>query len=165
LKGVQIGLINIADTSSGYMIGLVNIVKKGYHTLTVSSNEILPVNVAYKTGSRRLYSILQAGWSPGTNEKAYSIGFGIGHELPVSKRLAWMTELSISYFYLGNREGTPVLYRLQSCLQVQVAKKISLFAGPAFSIYNAGPAHPATGYKTTMPGTTSFGWSAGINFF
>jgi len=164
LKGVQIGLINIADTSMGYMIGLINIVKRGYHTLTISSNEVLPVNVAYKTGSRRLYSILLAGVGIGMNEKAYSVGFGIGSELPVTRRLAWVTELSMQDFYVGSWKNTPVLYRLQSCLQVQLAKKISLFAGPAFSIYDANHGYPSPGYKT-MPATTSFGWTAGINFF
>ena len=34
LKGVQIGIVNIADTSEGYSIGLINIVRKGYHKLT-----------------------------------------------------------------------------------------------------------------------------------
>jgi hypothetical protein len=47
LKGVQIGLINIADTSEGYSIGLINIVLKGYHKLSFSANEILNVNAAF----------------------------------------------------------------------------------------------------------------------
>ena len=164
LKGVQIGLINIADTSSGYMIGLVNIVKNGYHKLTVSANELLPVNLAYKTGSPHLYSILLAGWSSDPHEKAYSAGLGIGNEMTVSRQLAWVNEFSLSHFFLGNRDGTPMLYRLQSCLQLAVTKKISLFAGPAFSIYHADHVQPSAGYKT-MPGTTSFGWVAGVNFF
>jgi hypothetical protein len=165
LKGVQIGLVNIADTSSGYMLGLINIVKSGYHTLTISSNEVLPINIAYKTGSRRLYSILLAGFDVGANEKAYSVGFGIGSDLPVSGRLSVATELTMQNFYLGSWDHTPALYRLQSCLQVHLAKKLSLFAGPAFSLYNSDHVLPVSGYKTTMPRTSSFGWTAGINFF
>jgi len=164
LKGVQIGLVNIADTSSGYMIGLVNIVRNGYHKVTVSATELLPVNVAYKTGSRSFYSILQAGWSADPHEKAYSVGLGIGTEMTVSRRLAWVNEFSCSHFYLGSKSGTPLLYRWQSFLQMPVTKKMALFAGPAFSIYQADHAEPAAGYKT-MPGTASFGWAAGINFF
>ena len=164
LKGVQIGLINVADTSSGYMLGLINIVKKGYHVLTISSNEVLPINIAYKTGRRQLYSILLAGFGVG-NEKAYSMGFGIGSDLSFSGRLSVATELTLQNFYLGNWDQNPTLYRLQSCLQVHLAKKISLFAGPAFSLYNSDHEIPASGYKTTMPRSTSFGWTAGINFF
>ncbi|HTI10489.1 MAG TPA: hypothetical protein VL832_18100 [Puia sp.] len=165
LKGVQIGLVNIADTADGYMLGLINIVKKGYHKLALSSNETLPINLSYKTGVRYLYSILVAGYSPGVNEKAYSLGLGIGSDLPLSKRLAWVTELTYSSFYLGNWDAMPNFYRLQTSLQVQLGKKVSLFAGPAFSIYDANHVHPATGYKTSMPATSSFGWTAGINFF
>lgn len=165
LKGLQIGLINFADTSDGYMIGLVNIVKKGYHTLSLATNELLPVNLVYKAGTRGLYSILQAGANPEAHKKAYTIGIGIGHEQPLSGRWSWVTECSVSYFYLGNWDEPPALYRLQSGLQIKLGKKVSLFAGPAFSVYDAGKTIPAAGYKAAMLGKSSFGWSAGINFF
>lgn len=35
MKGVQLGLINIADTIDGIGLGLINIVMKGYHKLSV----------------------------------------------------------------------------------------------------------------------------------
>ena len=36
-KGIQVGLINIADSSDGYSIGLINIVRKGYHKISAYS--------------------------------------------------------------------------------------------------------------------------------
>src|SRR5205807_1384684 len=62
LQGVQIGLVNISDTSAGYSIGLINIVFKGYHKLVISTNEVLDVNAAFKTGNSKLYSILLTGY-------------------------------------------------------------------------------------------------------
>lgn len=176
LKGVQIGLVNIADTSSGLMIGLVNLVKKGLHELTVSANEMLPVTLSFKTGRRRLYSILLAGYSGGTNSKAYSAGFGIGWDAPLFSKVDLVTEPTLQYFYLGDWNKMPVVYRFQTSLRVQAAKNLSFFAGPAFSMYSPNHLPSAAGYKTVLPGagynTFSMGnlvgwlgWTVGVNFF
>src|SRR5690606_6981104 len=58
MHGTQIGLINFADTSSGVSFGLINWVNKGYHKLSLSSNEIFNYQAGIKTGNARLYSIL-----------------------------------------------------------------------------------------------------------
>jgi len=63
---VQLGLINIADTSEGYSIGLINIVVKGMHRLVSPPNEVTNTNVAFKTGNKKkLYSILEVGMRAG----------------------------------------------------------------------------------------------------
>ncbi|HUP11602.1 MAG TPA: hypothetical protein VM187_05310, partial [Niastella sp.] len=53
LRGVQIGLINVCDTSAGYSIGLINIVFKGYHKIAISTNEVFKYNAAFKTGNSK----------------------------------------------------------------------------------------------------------------
>ena len=109
LRGVQIGLINIADTSEGYSIGLINIILKGYHKLSFSTNEIVNVNAAFKTGNSKLYSILHAGINAGDSNRLYSFGYGLGSELNLNKRKTLVSEsrinLSISlYGFLGLHE-------------------------------------------------------------
>ncbi len=47
LRGLQIGLINVSDTSAGYSIGLINIVFKGYHKIALSTNEVFKFNAAF----------------------------------------------------------------------------------------------------------------------
>lgn len=177
LKGVQIGLVNIADTSSGFMIGLVNIVKNGIHEFTLSSNEMLPLNISYKTGSRKMYSILQLGFDPAGNEKAYAYGIGIGNELGLSSRLALNTELALISFLVGHDRNLPEVVRLQTLMRVKLGKNISLFAGPALSLTSPNKTLLPDGYKTVLPraGYHTFaignnvmawvGWSAGINIF
>jgi len=158
------------------MIGLVNITKNGLHELTISANEMLPVNLAFKTGRRGLYSILSVGYSGGTNNKAYAAGFGIGSDVSLFSKVALATEGILQYFYLGNGNKTPLVYRLQTALQIQAAKKISFFAGPAFSIYTPRQLHAEAGYKTVLPtagyhtysmgsATAWVGWIVGVNFF
>ncbi|MCG2617810.1 secretin and TonB N-terminal domain-containing protein [Terrimonas sp. NA20] len=179
LKGVQIGLINIADTSEGYSIGLINIVLKGYHKLTFFSNELTDVNVAFKTGNSKLYSILHAGFTTDETEKAFVFGYGLGTELSLNKKktLTVNPELYSQTMYLGAWDNTNVLNRLELNLNVKLGRYISLFAGPSVSLYLSDQNFTVKGYRSPGPPkgyrnfTVSdrligwFGWNAGINFF
>ncbi|HEY4288351.1 MAG TPA: hypothetical protein VGN00_14710 [Puia sp.] len=176
LRGVQIGLVNIADSSSGFMVGLVNIVKNGVHEFTVSSNEMTPLNISYRTGSRGMYSILELGFDPGNNEKVYNYGIGIGNEARLSSRLALNTEGLLYNFIVGHDRNLPLVVRLQSLLRVKLGK-VSFFAGPALSMTTSSDEiHLSDGYRTVLPraGYHTFpvgnvkawvGWTAGINIF
>src|SRR4029079_11228249 len=179
LKGVQIGLINIADTSAGYSIGLINIIIKGYHKLSFSTNEIVNVNAAFKTGNSKLYSILQAGVNAGTGNRIYSFGYGLGSELNLNKKktLSLNPELTSQYLYLGSWDYTNILNRIHLNFNVKLGKYVSLFAGPAFSVYISDQKTGLTDYRFPIPPsgyhiisfgdqvTGWFGWNAGINFF
>lgn len=178
LKGLQIGLINIADSSDGYSIGLINIVKTGYHKLSVSTNETTNMNIAFKTGSRKLYSILQAGMSvDNTNGKMYTAGYGLGTEISINNWLSVNPELSSSLAYLGEWDNTNSLNRCNLQFNVKLSKKISLFAGPSFTLYYSDQKSTIAGYKSPSiisAGKRMFnndrltgwiGWNAGINLF
>ena len=78
LKGAQIGVVNIADSSAGFQLGLININKKGYTALELSANESFQANFAYKAGRRPFYSILSAGWRNGPRTYALTYGAGFG---------------------------------------------------------------------------------------
>lgn len=179
LKGVQIGLINICDTSDGYSIGLINIVLKGYHKLTVYTNEVLNVNAAFKTGNAKLYSILQAGLNTGETEKAYSFGYGLGTELMLNKKKTFSVnpELSAQYLYLGSWNYTNILNRFNLNANLKLGKYFSIFAGPAFNVFISDQTVGIAGYRFPIPPSGYntfkfsdkvngwFGWTAGINFF
>jgi CarboxypepD_reg-like domain len=179
LKGVQIGLINIADTSDGYSIGLINIVLKGYHKLSFFANEVTHVNVAFKTGNAKLYSILQAGLHTGDSSKVYAFGYGLGREMALNKKKTILlnAELSSQQLYLGSWQYANILNRLNLSVTIKAGKYFSVFAGPAYSIYVSdqktgfsGYKHPSalTGYGVnnfSSSVTGWFGWHAGVNFF
>jgi len=179
LRGVQIGLINIADTSAGYSIGLINIIIKGYHKLSFSFNEIQNFNAAFKTGNSKLYSILRAGLNASDSNKVYSFGYGLGSELSLNKKktLSINPELSCQYLYLGSWDYTNLLNRFNLNLNVKLGKYISLFAGPSYSVYITDQNVGFSGYRFPIPPTDYnttkfsskvtgwFGWNAGINFF
>ena len=184
LKGVQIGLINIADTSYGYSIGLINIVLKGYHKLSISANEVTNVNVAFKTGNSRLYSILQAGVHVtnitegiSADGKAYSAGYGLGSEWKLARWLSINPEVSTSYLYLGKWDDFNFLNRGALNLNIKFGKYFSVFGGPVFNAYYSEQVAGHSGYLYPVPpagfriydlGTSTkgwIGWNAGIHLF
>ncbi len=178
VDGFQLGLVNYADTSSGCSLGLINVIKKGYHKLSISTNEVMNVNVAYKGGTRQFYTIVFGALNVVSgNSNAYSIGYGIGSEFKLSNTLAITTELTAQNLYLGDWNKLPFLYRIQPDLNVKLSKKLSLFAGPAFSVYYSTQTSHVSGYKSDIPGsdyhsifiaknyTGWFGWHVGLNLF
>ncbi len=179
LKGLQIGLINIADTSAGYSIGLINIIIKGYHKLSFSANEVENVNAAFKTGNSKLYSILKAGLNLSDSNKIYSFGYGLGSELSLNKKktLTINPELSCQYLYLGSWDYTNLLNRFDLNFNIKLGKYVSIYGGPSYSVYLTDQNVGFSGYRFPVPpssyNTTKFsnkvtgwfGWNAGINFF
>lgn len=179
LRGVQIGLINIADTSEGYSVGLINIILKGYHKLSFSATELQNVNLSFKTGSSKFYSILTAGLNASDSNKVYSFGYGFGTELPLNKRKTFTLnpELSSHYLYLGSWNYTNLLNRVNLNLNVKFGKYFSLFAGPSFSVYITDQHLKVSGYRFPFPPegykaikfsnkvSGWLGWNFGINFF
>lgn len=177
LRGAQLGLVNIADSSSGVGIGLFSFVVKGYHKVSLSANEAFTYNVALKTGTHWLYNIYSGGTVMQQGNNAYTLGIGYGSELPISKRFSINPELTGHAIYLGNWSEVNSMVRLQLNLNVHLGKYISLFAGPSYSGYWDNKQPKVEGYKTgILPAgykRTSYsanlsswvGWNAGVTIF
>lgn len=178
LKGVQIGLINVSDSSDGYSIGLLNFVRKnGYHKINISTNEVTQLNAAIRTGSRKLYSAIHAGVNLQPNEKLYSFGFGLGKDIRLNKQLFLNTEIASHQLYAGTWDYMNLLNKFSLNLQWQPVKGFSIYAGPSFSVFISDQQTAVTGYKFPVYNnalrTYDFsnrvkgwiGFSAGVNFF
>lgn len=191
LRGVQIGLINICDTSAGYSIGLINIVFKGYHKIAFSTNEVFKYNAAFKTGNSKLYSILLAGYGRASNHdwdtdtaKVFSFGYGIGHEFSIAKWFSINPEFTAQHLFFGNipddddesNENTMGKFHLQ--FNFKIGKYFSIFGGPSFTAYYSSqtknvPSNslnlPSAGYHTfdlwdkDVKGW--IGWNIGFSIF
>lgn len=177
LRGVQIGLVNIADSSSGAGIGLFSFVLKGYHKISLSANEAFPYNVSLKTGTHWLYNIYSAGASVQRDDRAYMLGLGYGSELPLSKRFSLNPELTGHAIYLGDWAEVNSMVRFQLNLNVHIGRYFSVFAGPAYSAYWDNKQPKVDGYKTEiLPAnykrssyganlSSWIGWNAGVTIF
>lgn len=191
LRGVQIGLINVCDTSAGYSIGLINIVFKGYHKIALYTNEVLRYNAAFKTGNSKLYSILLAGYGRTSSHgrdpdtaKVFSAGYGIGHEFNIAKWFSINPEFTAQHLFSGNLEGdddesgsnTMGKFHLQ--FNFKIGKYFAIFGGPSFTAYYSEQTKgaPVNSLNLPAPGYHTFelwdndvkgwiGWNAGISIF
>ena len=181
LKGVQLGVINIADTSEGLSIGLINIVHHGIHEVSFYADEWSPLNVAFRSGTPKLYSILFAGMNPDHDRRSYYYGYGLGHQFPVSRHLTLRPELSVlqlSPASWRNFDKGAFLARFNIDLRWQPTKNFGLSAGPSFTLYNPQKdyyigSHP---YEPLPQGYSTFhiahsdasawiGWRLAVNLF
>lgn len=172
LKGVQIGLVNVADTSEGASIGLINIIGNGFYRVSLSGNSRISTNLSFTSGTHKFYSIFHAGRNFGSREKMYSLGLGLGHDFMLSNRL-FLSAIA-DYQFVGNGfEETWKQGKL--LLNAQVTKNISVFAGPVFSDYSKNifnkynietNAYGQTSYNfyTTIDHQRRLSWEAGISF-
>lgn len=177
LKGVQIGLINLADTIEGASIGIINISKNGYHKLACYNDEVVPMNLALKTGSHSLYTILLAGYNPSQRDQVFGFGAGLGHQCRFSKQWSLTLEGTVQHLYLGDWEQSRLLYRFRPSINYQPVKWLSIFAGPSANGYNAKPGiiprdfmqDPASrGIGSYSPGKnwqSWIGWQLGLALF
>ena len=175
LKGTQLGIVNIADSSSGYSIGLINILKHGKSAISVYANDIVPLNIAWKTGSRKIYSFLMIGSAIDGRKKAYTFGIGLGKEFNLYQKLGLITEISSQNLYLGSWEDAPALTRLQAALDLKLSKRLSLSAGPSFTLMYNKKSEPKAGYQSYPPKTYALfdhaknasswlGWQIGLSW-
>ena len=72
------------------------------------------------------------GVNAGNNDKSFSYGYGIGHEMKLGNRFTLNPELTTQYMYLGNWNYHNQLSRLQVLANIKLGKNIALFGGPVY---------------------------------
>lgn len=153
VKGLQIGFVNVSDTSQGCSIGLLNIARHGgYYDLSLSAEDLTGLNLTLKTGREKLYSILEAGYNPWYTQRLYSIGYGIGGNFPLKGNLGISTTLVFSGLFDEHWNSMGLLYRYALPLTWKLNKWMSLYAGPTFSIHTYNPMTPSGESKPVIPG-------------
>lgn len=175
LKGVQIGVVNICDTSEGYSIGLINISRNGYHKLSIYNTDVAHYNAALKTGNKNIYTILFSGMNMGTQQQSWTFGGGLGADYFLGKKISLSPELTVQHLYLGDWQHYNILNRASLHLNYHINKYITVFGGPAYNIYTSDQTIFKQGYRTPLPengvqklGADTngwLGWNVGASFF
>jgi hypothetical protein len=119
----------------------------------LSTNEVLDINAAFKTGNSKLYSILITGYRKRKEDSAkiFSFGYGFGHEFKLGKTLSLNPEYTSQYLYLGSWKYSNVMNKLQLQFNVKLGKYVSLFAGPSFTVYYSQKLKTLSAYKFNIP--------------
>ncbi len=138
VKGVQLGLINIADDVS-VPIGLLSLVRKGRIAFEIWADEVSPLSVGVKYGSRTVHVIASAGVSPWKDSWRTFKSLGVGVHLPVGAADRYYVDLDLS---LGGwtpqlfEEGMPNnLYRLRASFGWELKRRFAVFGGVSLNAY------------------------------
>jgi hypothetical protein len=135
VKGFQFALVNIAD-SSDYTIGILNFIKNGEKSLSLSTDETLFTHLDFRSGGRVLYGLIGAGYKFGNDEVKYALDIGFGAHIVNKGKFSLNGEYATQLitdtekkFYQTDSFKILSGYKLNNHLR--------LFAGPSLNIISA----------------------------
>jgi hypothetical protein len=132
VKGVQFGLVNIAD-SSDYTIGLLNFIKNGEKSLALSIDENLFTHFDLRTGGRVLYGIVGIGHKFGTDAINNTLDLGFGAHL-VNKPRFYLSAEYVTQLATDFKDAHYQVSSFKILPGYNFSKHIRLFAGPSFNV-------------------------------
>lgn len=139
VRGTQIGLFNYADSLGGVPVGLVSFVKRGYHKIEVSADEVFYTNIAFRTGVRKFYNILFAGMKPDYLNKQYNVwsfGYGLGTARKITRWLHFNLDVTSQHVNKGGlTNALSLLNKAHAGLDIHFTKNFSLYAGATLNGY------------------------------
>lgn len=134
VTGSQIGLFNYSDSISGVPFGLISFVRKGYHKVEIGADEMLPINISLRSGTRTFYSMLFAGVRPEqADSTTWAFGYGVGISPRLGKKTFLNIELSAEQMNKGNVLALNVINRAYLGFDYQISKGFGLYAGPTLN--------------------------------
>ena len=127
VSGFQLGFVNLVDSvSEGVALGFLSYVKRGgYRAIEVSSNELYPVNIGFKIGTTKLYSIIQTSYSSEFTDK-FAIGTGLGSLFRINQNWSFSPEAVFSSSL--NKQPT-ISTSLRFSLRYSLSKHLQLAGG------------------------------------
>jgi len=184
VSGVQIALINVADSLTGVPVGLISYVDRGYHKLELSGDEIFFTNVSFRTGVQQFYNIISAGIKPRPgpdNVTVWTFGYGLGTARKITRSLYFNFDVTSQQINKGSfTHALSLLNKVHMGLDFQVSRKISIYAGGTLNGYLTEKSFtdypdlftdsgPHIFYDNTVGDVYNlkmwFGWKAGVRFF
>ncbi len=135
VKGVQFaGFMNVAD-SSDYPIGIINLVKNGEKSISLTTDETLTTLLSFRSGGKVLYGIIGIGYNFKNSDEVYAFEAGLGAHLLQSNSFRLNAEVSgigLESFKAGEYMKTS----LRLLPAVKISKNLEIFAGPSINYLN-----------------------------
>jgi hypothetical protein len=142
VKGCQIGIINISDSCST-PIGIINIVKNGIHQLDIYADELFYSNIAFRSGSSKLYTLLTAGIRPNNlNAPLWAYGWGIGTSCAVARKTSLDIEGIFSHVVKNDDFRNNFLYKIGISIDQKLGNKTSLIVGLTYNFLSTDTHSP-----------------------
>jgi len=145
VDGGQFSLINIADSVGGIPVGFISIVRKGYHKIELSAEEVLYANFTYKIGVRRFYNIFTAGIQPGSDGPIWGFGYGFGSQIGTRRAVVSLDLKGTQIMENVEQQAFNVSFRFSPIVGIKIVKRLSFFIGPALNLHVSDLRDPDTG--------------------
>lgn len=155
VRGVQLGFINIADDVS-VPIGLLSLVRKGRIAFEIWTDEVTPLSVGVKYGSRTVHVLASIGMKglEGDDSWRTVTSLGVGVHLPFGDSDRYYADVDLSIggwqpklFGDGTENN---LYRLRGSVGWELKRRFALFGGVSLNAYKPPDDNPDKG-MTWMP--------------
>ncbi|TDE14524.1 hypothetical protein [Dyadobacter psychrotolerans] len=133
VKGIQLaGLINFAD-SSDYPIALLNFVKNGEKSVSLTLDETLTGMATFRSGGKVLYGILGVGYNFKDDRRSvYAVESGLGAHIPVAGSFKINTEI-VNQFLSDFKKGDYAKYNLRILPAYKFGNHFEIFGGPTIN--------------------------------
>jgi hypothetical protein len=143
VTGVQFaGFMNVAD-SSDYPIGIINLVKNGEKSISLTTDETLTTLLSFRSGGKVLYGIIGIGYNFKNSDEVYAFEAGFGAHLFQSNSFRLNAEISgtaLESFKAG--EYTKTSLKLMPAFKI--TRNLEIFGGPSFNYLNTNTAEGRT---------------------
>jgi hypothetical protein len=145
VNGLQLGLINIARHNTGGTIGLINIIGNGYHQLELAHSDLYLASIAWRSGTRRLFTTLGAGYTAHKNGfPAWGYSAGIGTAFGSARRIHLTSELTAhQLMYRRHSMRLNTAAALDLMLNIRLFRGVHLAAGPSVNALGTDLRHSA----------------------
>lgn len=166
VRGLQLGVVNIADSVKGVPIGLFSFVMKGYHQVEISADEVFYTNLAFRTGVPQFYNIFTVGAKPGTfddEDVVWSFGYGVGTAPRLTRRMSLNVDLTSNQIVKGNTvDAINLLNKLYVGVELKPVKKVAFTIGVTLNGYVTDKTYTQypeifTDYKPHIVSESNFG--------
>jgi uncharacterized protein YjbI with pentapeptide repeats len=137
VKGFQLGVVNISEEMDGEALGVVTIAGNGQFHINAWADEVAPVNLGFKLGTKHIYNLYGLGMKSSGDSTYIIFNGGLGWHMPLN-------QFFMNFEVIGgpirrrvsfrNWENTR-LSRLRVIGGWQVIPKLAITAGPTINVY------------------------------
>lgn len=131
VEGGQVGILNFSDTISGASVGILSFAWRGYHRADLSTTDVFPVTLTFRTGTRWFYNLLSG--SPAGPDGTWGFGYGFGTEARLGGHGSLNIELAAEH--VNERaawiDAVNILAHLEVLGGFTMGRHVVVTAGPA----------------------------------
>jgi hypothetical protein len=134
VKGMQLGLVNVADRST-FSLGLLNIIRHGRTHVDLWGLESGIVMFGLKHGTNYMHNIYGAGIRVGGEGVNATFSLGLGGRIPISKRVyADIDALGYSLRSAPSFALRTVMVQVRTVVGVRLAPSFAVYGGPTYNV-------------------------------